>query len=269
MSGLTEPAAQRAAQAPAPAHPVYIYGVIPAADARGWPEVSGLEGPSNTVRAVVQNDMAALVSDLPPDHTPGRRDDIEAHQRVLAQAIERGTTIPMRFGMVMDGDDMVRERLLAGHATQLGELLSALDGHVQMMVKGFYAENALLTDVLAEHPELAQESSALAELSEVEAHAARVQLGERLAKEIDARRAQVESALVERLSAVCAQVDVEPPNSDRVAISAQLLVRRDQRPTLDETIREMSEKLAGVIGFRYVGPLPPYSFANLALEDVD
>jgi BMFP domain-containing protein YqiC len=268
MSGLTEPAAQRAAQAPAPVHPVYVYGVIPAADARGWPEVRGLEGPS-PVRAVVEGDLAALVSDLPPDHTPGRRDDIEAHQRVLSQAIERGTTIPMRFGMVMDADDMVRERLLAGHSAELGELLSALDGHVQMMVKGFYAENALLADVLAEHPELAEESSALASLPEVEAHAARVQLGERLAKEIEARRAQVESTLANRLADICAEVDVEPASSERVAINAQLLVPRDRRAALDETIRELSEKLAGVIGFRYVGPLPPYSFANLALEDVE
>lgn len=267
MSGPTETTDTRAGAAQDQTHPVYVYGIIPAADAGQWPETPGLGEPSGTVRALVEGEMAALVSDLPPDYTPGRREDLEAHRRVLSAAIERGTAIPMRFGIVMDSDEVVRQRLLARHATELGDVMRTLDGHVQMTVRAFYAEDALLREVLASQPELARESAALAQRPEAEVHTERVRLGEMVAKAVEARRAEVESALLHRLSPLAADVRVDPPSSERVALNAQLLVDRDRRVALDDEVRKLNDALAGVLAFRYIGPLAPFSFADLSLED--
>lgn len=268
MSGQTETTDTRS-RAQDRAHPVYVYGIVPAADAGRSPESPGLGGPSATVRTVVEGDMAALVSDLPPDHTPGNRDDLEAHRRVLSDAIGCGTTIPMRFGIVMDGDEVVRQRLLRRHASELGEVLHRLDGHVQMTVKAFYAGDALLRETLASQPELAQESAALAQWPEAEVRAARVQLGEKVAKAVEVRRAEVEAALLRRLSPLAADIQVDAPSSERVALTAQLLVHRDRRAALDAEIHDLSDVLDGVLAFRYVGPLAPFSFADLSLEGDD
>jgi hypothetical protein len=268
MSGLTENTGTRPADLREHGHPVYVYGIIPASDAGQWPQTPGL-GDASTVRTVAEGGMAALVSDLPPDHTPGRREDLEAHRRVLSEAIQRGTAIPMRFGMVMDGDEAVRQRLLARHATELGDVMRTLDGHVQMTVKAFYADDALLRDVLATDPELARQSAELAQLPELEARTARVALGEMVAVAIESRRAAVETALLNRLSPLAAEVRVDPANSDRVALSAQLLVPRDRREALDGEIRALGDTLSGTVAFRYIGPLAPFSFADLSLEDDD
>jgi hypothetical protein len=245
---------------------VYVYGIVPAAEAARWQATPGLGEPPTPVRTVVENGMAALVSDLPPDYTPGRRDDLEAHRRVLSSAIERGTALPMRFGVVMDDDEAVRRRLLARHAKPIGDMLRSLDGHVQMAVKAFYAGDALLREVLADNPELAHESAALGQEPEAQARRARVRIGEIVAKAVEARRAEVESALLGRLSPLAADVRVDPPSSDRVALSAQLLVHRDRRAALDEEIRRLGETLEGTLAFRYIGPLAPFSFADLSLE---
>jgi hypothetical protein len=268
MSGQTETTGTRSG-AQDRAHPVYVYGIIPAADAGKWSGTPGLGGPSATVRTIVEGDMAALVSDLPPDHTPGNRDDLEAHRRVLSAAIEHGTTIPMRFGIVMDSDEIVRKRLLGRHASELGDVLRHLDGHVQMTVKAFYAGDALLREALASQPELAQESAALAQRPEAEVQAARVQLGEMVSKAVEVRRAEVEAALLQRLSPLAADVQVDAPSSERVALTAQLLVHRDRRAALDAEIHELSAALEGEIAFRYIGPLAPFSFADLSLEGDD
>lgn len=267
MSGPTETTDTPSAGSQDQGHPVYVYGIIPAADAGQWPEPPGLGDPSSPVRTVTEGAMAALVSDLPPDHTPGRREDLEAHRRVLSQAIEHGTTVPMRFGIVMGGDDAVRRRLLGRHATELSDVLRRLDGHVQMTVRAFYAEDSLLRDVLAAQPELARESAALAQRPEAEVRTARVRLGEMVGKAVEARRAEVESALLNRLSSLAADVLVDPPTSERVALNAQLLVHRDRRVALDNEIHALGDALAGVLAFRYVGPLAPFSFADLSLED--
>jgi hypothetical protein len=267
MSGPTETTDARSTATRDQAHPVYVYGIIPAADAGQWPQTPGLGDPSSMVRTVTEGAMAALVSDLPPDHTPGRLEDLEAHRRVLSQAVERGTAIPMRFGTVMDGDDIVRERLLARHANELSDVLRTLDGHVQMNVKAFYAEDALLEEVMSTHPDLARQSAALAQLPESELPTARVQFGEVVAKAVETRRAEVETALLDRLSPLAVDVRLDPPTSDRVAFNAQLLVHRDRRAALDDAIRELGETLAGVLAFRYIGPLAPFSFADLSLEE--
>jgi hypothetical protein len=266
MSGPTETTQPRSAASREQAHPVYVYGIIPAADAGQWPQTPGLGDPSSRVRTVTEGGMAALVSDLAPDHTPGRVEDLEAHRRVLSQAIERGTAIPMRFGVVMDGDDLVRERLLARHAEELSDVLRRLDGHVQMNVKAFYADDALLEDALSTQPDLTRQSALLARLPESES-AARVQFGEMVAKAVEARRAEVESALMDKLAPLAADIRLDPPTSERVALNAQLLVHRDRRAALDDEIRALGEALAGILAFRYIGPLAPFSFADLALEE--
>jgi hypothetical protein len=243
---------------------VYVYGIVPAATAQQWTHDDGMQ-----VRVITAGDLAAIVSDLPPEYVPGRREDLERHRRVLSAAIERMTAIPMRFGIVMDSDELVRERLLEHHAGEIGELLRRLDGQVQMMIRAFYTEDALLLDVLEANPDLKERSAALSGLPEDETRNERIQLGELIAQAVEERRAEVEGVLVEQLKPYASDIRVDPANSERVALQAQLLVPREMRPQLDTVVRELSDRLSGVLTFRYVGPLPPYTFADLSLEDPD
>jgi hypothetical protein len=265
---MTDPSGTSTTQTVAPqATSLYVYGVISAADAAGWPETEGIGGPSAKVRTVEAGELAALVSELPADRTPGRREDLEAHRHVMSLAVERVTTVvPIRFGMVMDNEDLVSERLLVRHGPELTELLRTLDGQVQMTVRAFYAEDALLRAVLAEDTEIARRSAEIEGRSELESRPERIALGEMVAAEVDARRAQDEQMLLERLTPLVSDVRVDPPGSERVALNAQLLVRSDRRAALDEAVRDLGTALQGYLALRYIGPLPPYSFSELSLE---
>jgi hypothetical protein len=264
---MTDPTGTSAAGTAAPqATSLYVYGVIPAADARGWPAEAGIGDPSAKVSTVEAGELAALVSALPPDRAPGRREDLETHRRVLSLATERGTTVPMRFGMVMDSEDVVRERLLVRHGAELTELLHTLDGQVQMTVRAFYAEDALLRAVMEANPDIARRYAAIEGLSELESRAERIALGELVAAGIDERRGRDEQALLDRLKPLATDVKVEPPGSERVALDAQLLVPRDRRAELDAAVSELGTALEGYLALRYIGPLPPYSFSELSLE---
>jgi hypothetical protein len=242
----------------------YVYGVIPAADAAAWPGVDGIGG--GTVRAIMSGDLAALVSDIPDDMKPGKREDLEAHRRVLGQAVELGTVVPMRFGIVMDDDDTVHDRLLGRHGDDLGTLLQELDGKVQMTVRAFYAEDALLRAAMAGDEEIQRLNAIIGGRPELETRNERVALGERVAAAMDQRRDRDAEALLERLRPLASDIQVDPPGSDRVAVSAQLLVRRDVRPALDAAIAELGPALEGYLAVRYIGPLPPYSFSAMELE---
>jgi hypothetical protein len=229
---------------------LFVYAVIPAADAGGWPGAPGIGGPDARVRALEAGKLAALVSDLPPDRTPGRREDLEVYRRVLSIATEHGTTIPIRFGMVIDGDDVVRDRLLGRHAPELTELMHTLDGKVQMSVRAFYAEDALLRGAMENDEEIARRSAAIQGRSEIESRPERIALGERVAAAVDARRARDEQLLLERLKPHATDVRVDAPGSERVALNAQLLVPRERRAALDEAVRDLRGALEGYLALR-------------------
>src|SRR5918998_797649 len=133
---------------------VYVYGIAPAtADLR--PEsLQGVGEAPGAVRVVDASGLAALVSDVPAGWTGARREDVEAHDHVLSQTIETSTIVPMRFGVVLDSDDHVRRDLLERHGDEIRALIERVDGRVQMSVKAFYVEEALLRATLARNPGL-------------------------------------------------------------------------------------------------------------------
>jgi hypothetical protein len=241
----------------------FVYGVV-AAPAAVRVTAAGVGGAP--VRAVERGALAALVSDLGADTVPGRREDLDAHATVLAQAIEAGTVVPMRFGVSLDDDDAVRERLLARNEALLLELLRVLDGHVQATVKAFYLEDALLRQVVRSDPEIARLRDQSRGREDAATHAARVQLGQLVAQAVEAQRAADGDAILGRLAPLLADVRVEQPAHERIALHAQLLVSRDRAAELEAAVEKLAGEQADRLRFRYVAPLAPFSFSEVALD---
>jgi hypothetical protein len=234
---------------------VLVHGVVPA-DASGLPEEA---------RVVTSGALAALVGALPAEGQASRQ-DLERHQRVLTEALEATTVLPMRFGVVVDDDDAVRREILDHNADALRALLEQLEGRVQMTLKAFYAEDVLLREVLSEEPEIARLSNALRGQPEGASREARIDLGRRIAAAVELRRGEDRARLRAAVEPVVEDVVDDEPASERVAAQLQLLVHRDRREELDTAVERLAAQEEGRLGLRYLGPLPPYSFANMELD---
>jgi hypothetical protein len=242
---------------------VYVYGVTRHGAATD--RLTGVGDRPGAVRRIEAGDFTATVSDVPAGWHAATRADVEAHDRVLAQLIHRDTVVPMRFGVVMDSDAEVRERLLDGHAAELGRLFAHLDGRVQMSVKAYYPGEALLRGVLAQRPELKRRADALERVPVAASQAQRIALGRDVAAAVEEQRAHDRRALLEPLAALADDVRDEPPVTERQALNAQLLMARGRQAELDDAVRRVSAEHAQRLTLRYVGPLAPYSFADLGL----
>jgi hypothetical protein len=69
------------------------------------------------------------------------------------------------------------------------------------------------------------------------------------------------------VAGVGADVHGAPPRRDRQAATIQLLVPAERRPQLDAAVQRLSREHGDRFAIRYVGPLAPYSFADLELEE--
>lgn len=248
-----------------PATPLYVYGIVEAG-AHGPLPSGGVGAPAAPVRLVAEGGLAAVVSPVPQGELKARREDLEAHQLVLSSIVEQDTVVPMRFGVVMDDERALRSELLTRHAAALEQLLAAVRNRVQMTLKAFYVGDALLREVMAGRPDIGRRAAEVRDREDAEARNVKIWLGEVIADEVSRRREADERRILDAVTPVVDDLHVEPPASERGAVNAQLLVSRERRGQLDVVVRELTAQGEGRLAFRYLGPLAPYSFADLALE---
>src|SRR3954454_14294663 len=94
-----------------------VYGVMRAADCPGGLSVEW-RGETFEVHAVSHEGCCALGGDAPDVPVQVRRDALLAHNEVLHAAMERGPVLPLRFGVILDDEDAVRQELLGSRAAE-------------------------------------------------------------------------------------------------------------------------------------------------------
>lgn len=247
---------------------LHVYGVLAGSPTLPAGLPAGVGEPSAPVRTIESDGLAAVVSEVPAGWEAATRADVETHGRILEQLIAHHTVVPLRFGMVMTEQE-VRDELLARHRARITGLLRDLDGRVQMSVKAYYGPDALLRQALRAHPDLKRRSDALEGQPPERTQGERIALGQEVARAVEEQRALDERTLVEPLSKLVRDLRVEPAAGERVAASLQLLIDRARRGEVDEAVRRLTQAHADRFAIRYVGPLPPYSFADLSLAPAE
>lgn len=243
------------------AEALYVYGVVPAKD-RDAVTVAGVEG--SPVGTVKYDGLAAITSPVAGGALSAAR-EVRAHWRVLQEASEHATVLPVRFGTVLESEDAVRERLLERNAEQLGVLLKQLAGCVQVTLKGEYRESYVLSDIVRSTPGLARLAARIRTRSPEAGYYDRITLGERIAGEL-ARRRDADTAHAMDLLDPAAAAGRAEEGGAYSAFSLAFLVRRTHLDDFSKLVGGLVEEVGDRIDIRYVGPLPPYSFAGPGVE---
>ncbi len=231
--------------------PAYVYGVT---WADGAPAAGQGIGDA-AVQAVEHGELAALVSQLPSTDVRARRRDLLRHSEVLQQAFEQRTIVPLGFGTVFASGEDVVDELLEPRYEELVALLQHLDGLVELTVRAFYDETAVLAA-------LVREDFHVAALRGAPGHGEQVQLGEAVAQALAARRHRDADEIVAELSSLAQETVVEERVAEFEVVRAAFLVERSGVDELDAHAEELARRHAGVIRFKLTGPLPPHHFVG-------
>ena len=240
---------------------VYVYGITAVADAASMSH-TGVEG--SPVRAIEEGDLAALVSDVAGGALAAAR-EVRAHWRVLEAASAQATVLPVRFGTVMDDDAAVREQLLTANAQRLEALLKELTGRVQVGVKGTYQQDELLRGVVTASPTVAALRKKIDGLPEQATYYERIRLGELVAAEVERRRDEDGARARARLEPLAIATRSEGVGTPDAAFNLAFLVERERLDEFTAAVNDVIAQLGDHIDVRYVGPLAPYSFADMEL----
>jgi hypothetical protein len=234
----------------------YVYGIVrPGASVA----VSGEDGVPE-VRLVEADDLAALVSDSPEKAS---REAVLSHNRVLEAALEDSPVVPLRFGFVMTDDDAVRKEILEEHHDELAKLLERFEGRVQLALKIYYHEDAIVADVLAGEPELARLRDETRGKPEDATYKQRVRLGELLNKAIEKRRERDGKEILDALRPLAEAVALEGPEDELMLANVVFLLTREQRKEFEAKLEEIAGERTKLMRFRLIGPMPAYNFIDV------
>lgn len=237
----------------------YVYGVTRATSVHAA-EDGGVCGAE--VLPVVLDELAALTSPLPSSTIRARRRDLAAHSEVLGDAFARDTVIPLRFGAVFEDVDSVSSDFLAPHYETLTRLLHQFDGLAELRVTAFYRDDAIFRELVENDATIGR----LREVTRAEPAAAgyglRVELGELVAQQLAASLDRDADRLLSELRPFTRDVVVEERLAEMQVLRASLLIERANLDAMDRTLDAFARTESERMVFKYVGPLPPYSFVS-------
>jgi hypothetical protein len=240
----------------------YVYGVVPATAL--LPPGPGID--DAPLGVISHGGVAALASDIAGDFLEAGREELLRHSRVLEETMERAVVLPMRFGVVLPDEETVHRRLLDPYGEDLEAQLKAMEGKVEITIKGIYDEGAVLREVIAEDRDIAKLREAIHGKPEDATYYQRIELGELIAAALEEKRAAAAPPVIDRLAPLAADVRVGEPVHERMAVNASFLVERDRLKEFDRAVDQIGAEQAGRIQLKYTGPLPPHSFVELGIE---
>jgi hypothetical protein len=247
--------------------PTYVYGVRKPTGMR-----TGSAGGIGeaAIDEVTFNGLAALVSEL-PDHGELHfgREELAAHARVLEQALEAGTVLPMRFGIVMESRDEVTKRVLKRHHDELAQQLEAFDGKVELRVRAIYREEQVVREIVAQDDSIRLLGERVRTQPDDATYFDRIRLGELIVNAIDCKRRIDAEDVLRPLEPLAREVRVGEPTHERMVVSASFLVDRARIGDFDKAVDEVGRAQAERMRLTYTGPLPPHSFAELTGAGAD
>jgi hypothetical protein len=244
----------------------YLYGIIESAKQIGFGPI-GLPGGDPLVYTIHHRDLGACASNYPADIAiKADTEHCLAHERVLETIMQRFTILPFEFGTVAPTEaDVVK--LLSRHRNSVKLALRRLHGRVEVGVKAFWKSlQAAALEVAKEHAAIVHYRREIASKPPEGTYEDRIRIGEMVAAALGEKRKQEAADLMRTLKRVAFRGIQGATIGDTMVLNAAFLIRKADFPRFEQTLKALGKRLDGRLDFKYMGPLPPYSFTGMSLQ---
>lgn len=245
---------------------LYLYGIV---ELRGGD--LGLEGlgipkdcPDN-LKLITHKDIVAIARDAARDElcVPTKA-EVQSHERVLEGFMEEHTVLPVSFGTLAKDEHALRG-LLSTNYPLLCDTLTRLRGRVEVGLKAFWNREKVLGEVEREVGSLEGLRTKAAGSSGA-VYAVAVRVGQRVESVLKRWRTTYVEAICEELREACVDMRVNENLGAQMLLNAAFLVDKPRRTEFEDRVTDIDSRYGDFMRFRYVGPLPPYNFADIHLK---
>ncbi|MDP1538471.1 MAG: GvpL/GvpF family gas vesicle protein [bacterium] len=222
------------------------------------------------VNLVHYKDITAVVSNTPVinfDRLDKKEltKHIATHQKVNEELMKDYDLVPMTFGIIAPSSDEVL-RILEKAYLQFKTALKNTAGKAEFAVQVCWDPKKLLEELISTNLEIQKLKQKVALKGSIFGMPTKLKLGKLIQKEAEIRR----QAFINDIHASLRNLSFDSTSNklidDEMIANFSFLMEKVKEPELDKKMQELGKKYEGKLRFKYIGPMPPYSFVNINLS---
>jgi hypothetical protein len=220
------------------------------------------------VTTVSFNDIAALVSKTDIDQFDEYGEElltqyIARHQQVIEFVMPVYPVIPMKFGTAAENKGELLE-LLDGAYIQFKTAFNRFRDNVELAVQVFWDEKIELPKIVANNSKIQEFMSQYAKSGNGDVQA-QIAVGKAIHDVVSKKHELVTTDIQNYLLPYAVDFTYNKLIADDMIMNWAFLVEKDRESEFDAKVNEISDKYEDEYWFKYIGPMPPYSFVNIEL----
>ncbi len=249
----------------------YLYGFIETDREENFGNIG--VGNQNRVTTIRYRDVAAVVSDHPVIQFDQLDESqltnyIQKHQVVNEKVLEKHTIIPLRFGNIaQNAADVLK--ILKHAYIQFKTQLDQLQGKIELVIQATANKQVWLKEIVETNTTIKDLTKKLDKSDAQEKIPIQVEIGKIIHNTIVHKEKEI---VVDILATL--RNGGSPYRSDKLLtqdmiMNMSFLIDRTAESAFDQKLNELGQRYANDLTFKYIGPLPPYSFTQLNLKTTD
>lgn len=236
---------------------LYIYGVI---ETNSSLEFGAIGLGEERVYTVGTSGVAFVVSEARFTEYIADSLNLGEHERVLESVMKERVILPLRFGSVAESE---RELLLMlkRHGSSFSRMLKKLYGKVEVKVEILWRDmKNIFDEIVSASAKLSRLKTSPQSRNEV------IMAGQLVYQLLLAKKKSILPRLVGKLKRFAVDYVLNPVSADELIMNGSFLIEGKRLGEFDKALDLLDKENGDKMRIRYIGPLPPYSFASMRLS---
>jgi hypothetical protein len=226
------------------------------------------------VYAIPHQDLSILVRDSNGDGSlPTSKETLAKllidHQTVIERMMTRGVTvIPMKLGTYVQDENEVDAILNEGYPL-MKKIMEKIADKIEIDIAATWSHFASTVKDAGEKREIKEFKERCLSQPRGPTVDDQMKIGCMIKQALDENRTGVSLDIMNRLQAISEDARIHELMDDQMVINAAFLIARARQKDFEEKVEEINKSMQDKLNFRFIGPLPPYSFYTLKVKKIN
>ena len=221
---------------------------------------------------VVYQGLAAVVAEkevkdyhkLPKEETVK---ELISHQQMIEKIMSKTSILPVQFGTILKDEKEVTSVLEKGYFF-LRNTLRKIEDKIELDLVCFWNEAKAAQMVYQKSKDVRSLQEKITR-KEGMIFEDKITLGKLVADYLANRREKLRNQILKALKKEAVENHSHVLADVNMLLNQAFLVKKKKQEAFNHTLNQLDSRFAGLLNFRLVGPLPPYSFATVVVDVLD
>ncbi|MBD3182399.1 DnaJ domain-containing protein [Candidatus Poribacteria bacterium] len=218
-----------------------------------------------TIHSINYKDLTTITRKIDPAiaEQPGMHEAelkvlLASYQQININIFQNLTILPLRFGIMVDQEEQVEE-FMANSYIHIKWALNNLRNKAEFAVQLFWDLDTVLQNISKDENWLKEAVKSI-DIND------KIQLGKLLFQSAEKLKRQIIDSIHDKLSNVSIDSSEGRSADDSIIFNRSYLINRQDEAEFDKAMEELGNENESYLSFKYIGPIPPYSFAPLEFK---